>query len=81
MLKKTSHYMREANLIDGEWVQADSGDHRRHQPGDHAQDRHVPKSGKAETRRAIEAAEKAFETWKKTIATRALQAAAQAARR
>ena len=25
MLQKTSHYMRQANLIGGEWVQADSG--------------------------------------------------------
>ena len=25
MLQKTSHYMREANLIGGQWVQADSG--------------------------------------------------------
>ena len=25
MLQKTSHFMRQANLIGGEWVQADSG--------------------------------------------------------
>ncbi len=26
MLQKTSHFMRQANLIGGDWVQADSGD-------------------------------------------------------
>ena len=41
MLQKTSHFMREANLIDGAWVQADSGrDDRREQSGQRAEDRH-----------------------------------------
>ncbi|TIT93373.1 MAG: NAD-dependent succinate-semialdehyde dehydrogenase [Mesorhizobium sp.] len=47
MLQKTSHFMRQANLI---------------KIGT------VPKAGKAETRRAIEAAEEAFKTWRKTTA-------------
>ncbi|MCO5084907.1 MAG: NAD-dependent succinate-semialdehyde dehydrogenase [Rhizobiaceae bacterium] len=69
MLQKTSHYMRQANLIGGEWVQADSGatiDVTN--PATTLKLGTVPKSGKAETRRAIEAAEKAFHTWKKTSA-------------
>ena len=39
---------------------------RRHQPGDRAYIGTVPKSGKAETRRAIEAADAAFQSWRKT---------------
>jgi len=69
MLQKTSHYMRQANLIGGEWVQADSGatiDVTN--PATTLKIGTVPKSGKAETRRAIEAAQSAFESWKKTTA-------------
>ncbi len=69
MLQKTSHFMREANLIDGEWVQADSGatiDVTN--PATGLKIGTVPKSGKAETRRAIEAAERAFRTFRKTSA-------------
>jgi succinate-semialdehyde dehydrogenase/glutarate-semialdehyde dehydrogenase len=69
MLQKSSQFMREANLIGGEWVQADSGatiDVTN--PATTLKLGTVPKSGKAETRRAIEAAEKAFHTWKKTSA-------------
>ena len=61
MLQKTSHFMRQANLIGGEWVQADSGatiDVTN--PATGLKIGTVPKSGKAETRRAIEAAEEAF---------------------
>ena len=69
MLQKTSHYMRQANLIGGEWVQADSGATINvTNPATTLKLGTVPKSGKAETRRAIEAAEKAFHTWKKTSA-------------
>jgi succinate-semialdehyde dehydrogenase/glutarate-semialdehyde dehydrogenase len=69
MLQKTSHYMRQANLIGGEWVQADSGKTLDvTNPATTLTIGTVPKSGKAETRRAIEAAEKAFVTWKKTTA-------------
>jgi succinate-semialdehyde dehydrogenase/glutarate-semialdehyde dehydrogenase len=70
MLQKTSHYMRQANLIDGEWVQADSGatiDVTN--PATTLKIGTVPRSGKAETRRAIEAAQKAFEGWRKTTAS------------
>ncbi len=67
MLQKTSHFLREANLIDGEWVQADSGatiDVTN--PATGLKIGTVPKSGKVETRRAIEAAEAAFQSWRKT---------------
>ncbi|MEO3385639.1 NAD-dependent succinate-semialdehyde dehydrogenase [Mesorhizobium sp. CAU 1741] len=69
MLQKTSHYMRDANLIGGEWVQADSGatiDVTN--PANGQKLGTVPKSGKAETRRAIEAADEAFKTFRKTTA-------------
>ncbi|MBX3573109.1 MAG: NAD-dependent succinate-semialdehyde dehydrogenase [Mesorhizobium sp.] len=69
MLQKTSHYMRQANLIGGDWVQADSGatiDVTN--PATTLKIGTVPKSGKAETRRAIEAAQTAFESWRKTTA-------------
>ena len=69
MLQKTSHFMRQANLIDGEWVQADSGaviDVIN--PATGLKIGTVPKSGMAETRRAIEAAERAFATFRKTSA-------------
>jgi succinate-semialdehyde dehydrogenase/glutarate-semialdehyde dehydrogenase len=69
MLQKTSHYMRQANLIGGEWVQADSGATIDViNPATGLKIGTVPKAGKAETRRAIEAAEKAFKTWSKTSA-------------
>ncbi len=69
MLQKTSHFMKEANLINGAWVQADSGatiDVTN--PATGLKLGTVPKSGKAETRRAIEAAEAAFQGWRKTSA-------------
>ncbi len=69
MLQKTSHYMRQANLIGGEWVQADSGatiDVTN--PATTLKIGTVPKSGKSETRRAIETAQTAFESWRKTTA-------------
>ena len=69
MLQKTSHFMRQANLIDGEWVQADSGaviDVIN--PATGLKIGTVPKAGKAETRRAIEAADGAFKSFRKTSA-------------
>lgn len=67
MLQKTSPYMREANLIGGEWVKADSGATVDVvNPATGLKIGVVPKSGKAETRRAIEAADAAFQSWKKT---------------
>ncbi len=69
MLQKTSHFRREANLIGGAWVQADSGatiDVTN--PANGQKIGTVPKSGAAETRRAIEAAQEAFLTFRKTSA-------------
>lgn len=69
MLQKTSHFMRQANLIDGEWVQADSGatvDVTN--PATGLKIGTVPKTGRAETRRAIEAADRAFRSFRKTSA-------------
>ncbi len=69
MLQKTSHFLRQANLIDGEWVQADSGATIDViNPATGLKIGTVPKAGKAETRRAIEAAERAFKTFRKTSA-------------
>lgn len=69
MLEKTNPYMRQANLIGGEWVQADSGATIDViNPASGQKLGTVPKSGKAETRRAIEAADKAFATFRKTTA-------------
>lgn len=69
MLQKTSHYMRQANLIGGQWVQADSGATIDViNPANNQKIGTVPKSGAAETRRAIEAADAAFQGWSKTSA-------------
>ncbi|RIK86849.1 MAG: succinate-semialdehyde dehydrogenase (NADP(+)) [Hyphomicrobiales bacterium] len=69
MLQKTSHFLRQANLIDGEWVQADSGATIDViNPATGLKLGTVPKAGRAETRRAIEAAERAFGTFRKTSA-------------
>ncbi len=69
MLQKTSHFRREANLIGGEWVQADSGATIDVvNPATGLKIGTVPKSGKAETRRAIEAADAAFQGWRHTSA-------------
>ncbi|WP_309085867.1 NAD-dependent succinate-semialdehyde dehydrogenase [Chelativorans sp.] len=69
MLKKTSHFMREANFIGGEWVGADSGATIEVvNPATLQTIGTVPKGGRAETRRAIEAAETVFHSWKKTSA-------------
>jgi succinate-semialdehyde dehydrogenase/glutarate-semialdehyde dehydrogenase len=61
--------MRQANLVNGEWVQAESGQTIDvNDPATGLKIGTVPKSGKAETRRAIEAAAAAFETWRETTA-------------
>ncbi len=58
MLQKSSHFMRQANLVGGEWVQADSGATIDViNPATGLKIGTVPKSGKAETRRAIASAE------------------------
>ena len=55
------------NLINGEWVQADSGATIDViNPATGLKFGTVPKSGKAETRRAIEAADAAFQGWRHT---------------
>ena len=80
MLQKTSHFMRQANLIGGEWVQADSGatiDVTN--PATGLKIGTVPKSGKAETRRAIEAADDGVPVLAQDLGAGAPQAAAQAA--
>lgn len=69
MLQKTCRFLREANLIDGAWVPADGGatiDVTN--PATGAVIGTVPKAGAAETRRAIEAADRAFAGWSKTSA-------------
>ena len=67
MLEKFSPYMRQANFIDGAWVGADAGatiDVTN--PATGLKIGTVPKCGGVETRRAIEAAHRAFHGWKKT---------------
>ncbi|MHA6684351.1 NAD-dependent succinate-semialdehyde dehydrogenase [Mesorhizobium sp. A556] len=69
MLQKTNPFMRQANLINGEWVQADSGQTVDViNPATGLKIGAVPKSGAAETRRAIEAANTAFLSFRKTSA-------------
>jgi succinate-semialdehyde dehydrogenase/glutarate-semialdehyde dehydrogenase len=69
MLQKTNQFMREAILINGEWVQADSGTTIDVvNPATGLKMGTVPKAGLAETRRAIEAANEAFKSWRKTSA-------------
>ena len=69
MLQKTSHYLREGNLIDGEWVAADSGKTIDVvNPATGLKIGTVPKSGTAETKRAIVAASEAFQSWRRTSA-------------
>jgi succinate-semialdehyde dehydrogenase/glutarate-semialdehyde dehydrogenase len=67
MLQKTSHFMKQANFIGGAWIQADSGKTIDvTNPATGLKIGTVPNSGQAETRRAIEAADAAFQSWKKT---------------
>lgn len=69
MLQKANPFMRQANLINGEWVQADSGQTVDViNPATGLKIGTVPKSGAAETRRAIEAANTAFLSFRKTSA-------------
>lgn len=59
---------RQAILIDGEWVQADSGetmDIRNPATGELVG--RVPRAGKAETARAIAAADRAMRAWRRTL--------------
>ncbi|MCB1459639.1 MAG: aldehyde dehydrogenase family protein, partial [Nitratireductor sp.] len=64
MLANSDAFKRELNLIGGEWVAADSGETLNvDNPATGEIIGTVPKSGKAETQRAIEAAQAAFETF------------------
>jgi succinate-semialdehyde dehydrogenase/glutarate-semialdehyde dehydrogenase len=69
MLSRVSQYLKEANLIGGKWVQADSGEMIEvFNPANSQRIGGVPKCGAAETRRAIEAAAGAFPEWSRTTA-------------
>jgi succinate-semialdehyde dehydrogenase / glutarate-semialdehyde dehydrogenase len=69
MLQKSSQFMKQANLINGEWIAADSGKTIDViNPATSLVIGTVPNSGKAETKRAIDAAAEAFKTWRKTSA-------------
>lgn len=59
---------RQAMLIDGEWVQADSGETIEiRNPATGELVGHAPRAGQAETARAIDAAERALKQWKATL--------------
>ncbi|RDK06267.1 NAD-dependent succinate-semialdehyde dehydrogenase [Cupriavidus lacunae] len=65
---KDPDLLREAMLIEGKWVQADGGqtiDVVNPATGELVA--RVPNGGAAETRRAIEAAERAMRSWRKTL--------------
>ncbi|KKC41448.1 succinate-semialdehyde dehydrogenase [Devosia epidermidihirudinis] len=65
----TSRFNRDALFIGGAWVKADSGAVRAvFNPATGEQVGAVPEGGTAETRRAIEAAQKAFLSYRKTTA-------------
>lgn len=69
MLAESNAYLKEKNLIGGQWVDADSGETIDViNPATQEVMGTVPKCGKAETSRAIEAAQKAFESFRKTTA-------------
>jgi succinate-semialdehyde dehydrogenase/glutarate-semialdehyde dehydrogenase len=66
---KDASLLRQANLIDGKWVQADSGKTLAvTNPATGAVIGHVPVVGTDETRRAIEAANRAQPAWRKLLA-------------
>lgn len=69
MLTNSNAFLKEKNLIGGEWVDADSGETLAvNNPATGEVIGTVPKGGKAETARAIDAASKAFESFSKTTA-------------
>lgn len=66
---KDPDLLRQANCIGGKWVQADSGKTSAvRNPATGEVVGNVPAMGKAETRRAIEAAEAALPAWRKLLA-------------
>ncbi|MEM9277020.1 MAG: NAD-dependent succinate-semialdehyde dehydrogenase [Pseudomonadota bacterium] len=69
MLAISDQFKKQANLIGGEWVAADSGEtFDVNNPATGAVIGTVPNAGKAEATRAIEAATEAFKTFGKTTA-------------
>jgi len=63
-------FLHMANYIDGQWVQAETSQHIDVvDPSTGQSIGQVPKGGRSETRRAIEAAERAFATFSQTTAT------------
>ncbi len=70
---KAAGWLREQNIVGGKWIAADSGDTIEvNNPATNEIIGTIPKSGKAETRRAIEAASAAFPSWSgQTAAERA----------
>ncbi len=69
MLAEAEKFMRQTNLIAGEWVDADSGNSFEvFNPGTGTLIGTAPECGKDETRRAVEAAAEAFKTFGKTTA-------------
>ncbi|HEX3984071.1 MAG TPA: NADP-dependent succinate-semialdehyde dehydrogenase, partial [Acidisoma sp.] len=66
---KDSALFRQANLLDGEWIQADSGETIAvTNPATGAVIGHIPAMGAAETRRAIDAAFRAQKAWAAKLA-------------
>ena len=69
MLAKTKHYLKQANLIGGDWVQADSGETLSvTNPANGFEIGMVPSVGAVETERAIAAAAKAFDDFRHSTA-------------
>lgn len=65
---KDKSLFRQAILIDGEWLQADSGQTLEiRNPATGALVARVPNAGAAETRRAVAAAERATQSWRKAL--------------
>lgn len=76
MLEKTrnSAWFTEKNFVDGQWVQAPDGAVIEvSNPANGQLIGHVPSCGKAQTRQAIEAAQRAFATWSQTPAAQRAQ--------
>src|SRR5579871_3192070 len=67
-------FLRERAYVGGQWIQADDGRTIAvRNPADGSQIGTVPRLGRAETRRAIEAAHQALESWRaKTAKERAV---------
>jgi succinate-semialdehyde dehydrogenase/glutarate-semialdehyde dehydrogenase len=69
MPQNSNPFLREANLIGGKWIAADSGKTIDvTNPATGLKLGTVPKAGAAETRRAIEAAHEAFQAFRRTTA-------------